>query len=93
MGRKNRRNRDENKPISDGAIYGFSARVETKRGVEYQVRRTLRGQCEYKCPHCNGVIPVGATSITVIETDHFFGPNAAVEDRRHWHDACWRRFK
>ncbi len=92
MSRKNRRVSEKNREINEAVIFG-GARTEVKRNVQYQVRRTLSGRSVYKCPGCNNSIPAGATSVTVIELNHFLGQNVALDDRRHWHNACWKRFR
>ncbi|MDR1448172.1 MAG: hypothetical protein LBI63_04330 [Candidatus Ancillula sp.] len=93
MSRKNRRICEDIKEISEYAAFGGYTHVETKRGVQYQVSRTIRGRSNYKCPSCNNIILSGKSSVTVIEVNHFFGSDAALDDRRHWHDSCWRNFQ
>lgn len=67
--------------------------VETKRGKTYSVNKTIDGQSVYKCPNCNQSIKIGEPSYTVIEQDHLFGEQAAIDERRHWHLSCWKRFR
>jgi hypothetical protein len=57
------------------------------------VRTTLEGNSIYKCPGCNNSIGEGERSVTVIERDHIFGEQAAIDERRHWHVPCWSRFR
>lgn len=39
----------------------------------------------YRCPGCDHEVPAGAPHVVAWHDD-------AVDDRRHWHTACWRRF-
>jgi hypothetical protein len=89
--RKNRRTEQALRPINLEAALG-SLRIETKRGKRYQVRKTFDGSSVYKCPGCNNGITQGATSLTVIEQDHIFGEQAAIDERRHWHESCWKGY-
>ncbi|MDR1861953.1 MAG: hypothetical protein LBQ41_02910 [Candidatus Ancillula sp.] len=91
MGRKNLRS-DEPRPLNFYAATGGS-RVETKQGVSYTLRRTMEGSSVYKCPGCNREIPSGEASWTVIKNDHILGEQAAIDERRHWHDSCWKAFR
>jgi hypothetical protein len=92
LGRKNKYKPTESKDLNINAIYG-GVQIEVKRGKEFQVRRTLDGESVYKCPGCNGEIPRGARSFTVIECDNFFGEQAAIDARRHWHEGCWKGYR
>lgn len=39
----------------------------------------------YRCPGCDHEIPVGQPHVVAWRDE-------SVDDRRHWHTACWRRF-
>ncbi|MDR0950770.1 MAG: hypothetical protein LBM13_03980 [Candidatus Ancillula sp.] len=78
-------------PIDVGKVFG-GRWVETKRGKDYTVSRTFEGESLYTCPGCNNSIQIGQESYTVIQNDHFFGEQAAIDERRHWHPSCWKRF-
>ncbi|MDR2508740.1 MAG: hypothetical protein LBC50_01250 [Candidatus Ancillula sp.] len=96
MGRKNYktkqcRDQNNNSFISLGALTG--AEIVTKGGRRYQVRRTFDGSSVYKCPGCNHEIAQGKPSLTVIEQDHIFGDQAAIDERRHWHESCWKAYR
>ncbi len=50
--------------------------------------RPVSGQAavkSYRCPGCDHEVPVGQPHVVAWRDD-------AVDDRRHWHTACWRRF-
>ncbi|CAG7843976.1 putative protein [Pseudoclavibacter triregionum] len=44
----------------------------------------------YVCPGCPNPIPVGVAHLAVWPADHLFGDDRALEERRHWHEHCWR---
>ena len=55
---------------------------------EHWTARPVSGQAAskvYRCPGCDHEIPAGQPHV-VAWTDEM------VDDRRHWHTACWRRF-
>jgi hypothetical protein len=49
-----------------------------RRVQPYQATKTFR------CPGCDHPIAPGTGHVVVV-------PQRAVEDRRHWHHACWER--
>ncbi|WP_184935565.1 ATP/GTP-binding protein [Kitasatospora kifunensis] len=64
---------------------GALRRTESYRGEEWVVQ-TVAGTAGrfYRCPGCDQEIPPG-TGHVVAWPDHSSG----VDDRRHWHRACW----
>jgi len=52
--------------------------VEVRRVQPYQATKT------YRCPGCDHEIAPGTGHVVVV-------PRAAVDERRHWHRACWDR--
>ncbi|MCX4746721.1 ATP/GTP-binding protein [Kitasatospora sp. NBC_01287] len=64
---------------------GSLRRTESFQGEEWVVQ-TVAGTPGrfYRCPGCDQEIPPG-TGHVVAWPDH----GAGVEDRRHWHRACW----
>ncbi|WP_313959360.1 hypothetical protein [Agrococcus jejuensis] len=46
-------------------------------------------QKAYRCPGCAQLVEPGTAHVVVWRDDSIFG-DRAVEDRRHWHSACWR---
>jgi hypothetical protein len=66
-----------------------SRRVEVgPDGYDYEVRPVAasRATKPYRCPGCDHEIKVGVAHVVVWQTD--LG-ESAVDDRRHWHTACW----
>lgn len=58
--------------------------TESWRGEEWVVRR-IGGSAaakHYRCPGCDQEIPPGVPHVVA-------WPQTAVDDRRHWHRACW----
>ncbi len=43
----------------------------------------------YKCPACERQINPGVAHLVAWQTDHMFGAQRAIEERRHWHKRCW----
>lgn len=43
---------------------------------------------DYTCPRCNQLVRPGTPHVVAWQETWSGG----VEDRRHWHTACWRRF-
>lgn len=64
-------------------------RVETgPDGYDYEVRPVTgdRATKLYRCPGCDQEIRVGTPHVVVWPAD---GGDAALDDRRHWHNPCW----
>lgn len=91
MPRKHRRS--ESEPLGDiSRLAHGGARLESRRGREHYVRDVpaQRAEKAYRCPGCAQDVPAGQAHLVVWSADHFFGDDAAVRDRRHWHNHCWR---
>lgn len=94
MGRKNYPTKQaRNQVVNTSFTRTTSVEIVTKGGKRYQVRKTFEGSSVYKCPGCNHSIEQGKASLTVIEQDHIFGEQAAVDERRHWHESCWKGYR
>lgn len=84
--RRNRprgRQQPSTRPESDGR-YGLE-RTESWQDQEWVVRRVTGDAAAkaYRCPGCDQVIPPGVPHVVTWPRD------GAVDDRRHWHQACW----
>jgi hypothetical protein len=57
-------------------------------GYDYEVRsiRAARATKSYRCPGCDHEIRSGTAHVVVWPMD---AGEHGVEDRRHWHTACW----
>ncbi|MET7638496.1 ATP/GTP-binding protein [Streptomyces sp. NPDC005438] len=75
--------RDREQPVER---FGLE-RTEEWRGEEWAVRQ-ISGQAarkEYRCPGCDQPIPPRVAHVVVWPRELGSG----VDDRRHWHRACW----
>lgn len=87
MPRANRRRRDPAPPPTTGR-----ARVSTEAyaGHDWHVRRVSGIPAEgapraYLCPGCSQDIAPGTPHVVVWPAEGVGG----LDDRRHWHTACW----
>jgi hypothetical protein len=55
---------------------------------EWVVQRVRASAKQYRCPGCDQIVAEVA-HVVVWRTDALVG--GGVEDRRHWHTACWDR--
>ncbi|MDT3398374.1 ATP/GTP-binding protein [Streptomyces sp. B1866] len=64
--------------------YGLES-TESWRDEEWIVRQVGGGAAvkHYRCPGCDQEIPPGMPHVVVWQRQ------AGVDDRRHWHKACW----
>ena len=52
--------------------------------------QSVRGsEKSFRCPGCAQVIVPGTAHVVAWAADGMLGPEAALEDRRHWHRSCW----
>ena len=80
-------------PPSDVTRLAYGgARRETRRGTDWFVRDipAHRAEKPYRCPVCGTEVPPGQAHVVAWSAEHFFGDEAAVRDRRHFHAHCWR---
>ena len=68
------------------------ARTAGRRGADWFVRDipAHRAEKAYRCPVCGNEVPPGQAHVVAWNAEHFFGDEAAVRDRRHYHAHCWR---
>ncbi len=67
--------------------------VETRAGREWNVRR-LTGATSgkaYTCPGCHREVPAGVGHVVVWPVVGGLLSASPLEERRHWHTACWQR--
>ncbi|MDK1474863.1 ATP/GTP-binding protein [Streptomyces sp. 549] len=67
-----------------GERYGLE-RTDSWQGEDWAVRQITGGAASkhYRCPGCDQEIPPGVPHLVAWQRD------GGVEDRRHWHRACW----
>lgn len=93
MPRSHRRRRD-----STGGDESFERllagwkRTEVRGGVEWYVQPVSAAQAQktYACPGCGQPVTPGTSHVVVWRADGILGDAAALADRRHWHNPCWR---
>ncbi|HEX3791252.1 MAG TPA: hypothetical protein VHW44_25545 [Pseudonocardiaceae bacterium] len=83
MPRRNRALRKET-PLRGGAA---SARTESHPDGDWLVRPINGSQATktYRCPGCDHEIQPGVAHVVAWPADD----TGSVQDRRHWHTACW----
>ena len=65
-----------------------SRRAEAGPDGEWVVQHVRGSDREYRCPGCDQVVTPGTAHVVAWRTDSWRGDG--VEDRRHWHGACWQ---
>lgn len=67
-------------------------RTESRAGRSWTVQPIApeRALKPYTCPGCGRTIAVGVAHLAVWPADHLFGDDRGLEERRHWHEPCWR---
>ncbi|MDJ0462281.1 ATP/GTP-binding protein [Streptomyces sp. H27-C3] len=88
--RRNRpRGGDEKPPEFDSAATGdrFGLQsTESWQGEQWSLRHVAGGGAagkRYRCPGCDQEIPSGVAHLVA------WSEYGGVDDRRHWHKACW----
>lgn len=70
-----------------------SSEIQERKADGEWVVRTLRGSSakEYRCPGCSQLIRMGRPHVVAWPVHKALLSDAAIDDRRHWHTACWAR--
>ena len=89
MGRRNRR---EPQPEPQEIRVSGMRRSESYADGDWMVQRVTGSAATktYRCPGCDMEIAIGSPHI-VAWPDYLSGAESAVDERRHWHTACWNR--
>ncbi|MFZ4117585.1 MAG: hypothetical protein ACOYKO_03775 [Rhodoluna sp.] len=96
MGRNNKpkgfqRNNDDEEPVDIVRLRDGIKTTVIKNGVEFSVQTTSGNNAEeskkWTCPFCSLSFGTGISHIVAWESA--YGP----EKRRHFHDACWKKFQ
>ncbi len=71
-------------------LYG-TGRLERHPDGEWLVRPVpgTSATKDYLCPGCRQQIPAGTAHVVAWPAEEPIGAFGGVEDRRHWHRACW----
>ncbi len=77
------------RPLTTGAF----ARLDVKTDGEWMVQAMNADSAvkAYTCPGCNRRITVGAAHLVTWPREASLWVAAPVDERRHWHSACWSR--
>ncbi|MEE6389797.1 MULTISPECIES: hypothetical protein [Microbacterium] len=83
--------RPEGEDSFDRLLAGWK-RTEVRRGVEWTVQpvSAVQAQKAYVCPGCGRSVDPGTAHLVAWRADGVLGEAAALADRRHWHNHCWR---
>lgn len=89
---RGRRATDDDDALDLDRVRRGLKRVESKRSGEWNVQPvTAAGAIKvYLCPGCRGDVAVGIAHLVTWRADGLLGEQAALADRRHWHEHCWR---
>lgn len=68
-----------------------SERVEQRAGTAWNVRDLRGSDKEYRCPGCHQAVRAGTDHVLVWPVEKSLLSAEAIDERRHWHTACWRR--
>ncbi|MEU9334464.1 ATP/GTP-binding protein [Streptomyces sp. NPDC048290] len=78
---------DGRSPEDDGpGRYGGWQSSAHWQGEEWNIRHVAGSSAQgkaYRCPGCDQAIPDGVPHVVA------WPQHAGVDDRRHWHTACW----
>lgn len=74
----------------DRALRG-GGRLEKHADGEWLVRSVAPAAAvkTYRCPGCRQEIPPGTAHVVTWPAEQPIGTFGGVQDRRHWHRACW----
>ncbi|MBO1750844.1 hypothetical protein J4G33_03410 [Actinotalea sp. BY-33] len=88
--RSSRRRRVEPHPELDVDRALGGRRTESGPDGEWTVQTVPAGTKTYRCPGCRQEILPGTAHVVAWANDALLGAVAGLEDRRHWHTACWQ---
>ncbi|WP_083942224.1 hypothetical protein [Sanguibacter suarezii] len=63
--------------------------TQQRNGEDWTVQSIRSSDKAYRCPGCHQEIPAGTAHVVAWANDSLFGAQAALADRRHWHNRCW----
>ena len=63
--------------------------TQQRNGEDWTVQSIRSSDKSYRCPGCHQEIPPGTAHVVTWANDSLFGPQAALDARRHWHNRCW----
>ena len=79
----------ESEPRAGGVLGWGGEQTESYRGEDWKVRAVAGDSGKfYRCPGCDQEIPPGVGHLVAWPVNEM-GAVGGVDDRRHWHRACW----
>lgn len=81
---------DEHPELDVSALMRGGARTESGSDGQWSVHQVRTDAKVYTCSGCGRPIELNAWHLVAFRTDHLFGDEAGLSERRHWHEACWR---
>lgn len=94
MARRNRRKVDEVPEVRSTSSLGMRQIVDVM-GQDW-IKQSISGSAStknYRCPGCNQEIRPATPHTVAWPFDGHTDSDARVQERRHWHNACWSRFE
>jgi hypothetical protein len=99
MSPRKRKPSKHTRPVSDRPLTGGHQVRETRADGEWIVRRVSGSASSkaYRCPGCDQQI-LPATPHVVVWPENpsllaALGGGQSLDERRHWHTACWQRHR
>lgn len=77
-------------PLDPDRLGGLTRSESGPGGQTFAVRRVRGSDKSYRCPGCDQLVPPGTPHVVAWPTEHLLGAQAGLDDRRHWHAACWQ---
>ena len=76
-----------------GPLGGTDAATESKADGEWFVRAVTGAASvkDYRCPGCDHLIRPATPHIVSWPVQKSLLSEVGLDERRHWHTACWRR--
>ena len=74
-------------------LAGDTPHAEMKADGRWIVRMVpgARALKVYRCPSCQATVPIGMAHVVAWPDTPVVPTDRAVDERRHWHTACWER--
>lgn len=93
MGRKSQKRpwNQPHRPLDLDRLASLPRTEAGPGGNSYTVRNISAGAKDYTCPGCLQPVRAGQGHVVAWRNDGFFGAEADLADRRHWHKSCWQR--
>lgn len=66
-------------------------RIETRGSTQWHVRALNGSDKQYRCPGCHQPVHPGTGHVLVWPVLKALLSAEAIDERRHWHTACWKR--